>query len=253
MIRLKSDDDIKYLEISGQILSKILKSLAQYVDSGVKLKDLDLLARDLLKKYNAQSAFLNYKPSGAQKAYPAVLCTSVNNQVVHGLPDKYILQSGDILKIDFSVNYQGYITDAALTIGIGKISDDAKHLINFTKKALAEGIKQCQPGNHIGDIGWVIESVIKKANLKVLKSLTGHGVGFELHEDPYVYNYGEKGSGQELVPGMVLAIEPLVSISTENIIQANDDSYWTDDGSLSAHFEKTVAITKDGYKILTPY
>lgn len=248
---MKNETDLKMLRVSGKILASVLKSLVLEAGVGVKLKTLDELTRKLVKEANAKPAFLGYKPEGGRAAYPAAICTSVNDVIVHGLPTNYELKNRDILKIDLGVVYEGYFTDGAITIGIGDISNIGKKLISVTKEALNNAIKICKPGKHLGDIGWVIERTVKKSGFKVINGLVGHGVGFELHEDPVVYNFGDKGSGVKLRPGMVLAIEPMVSAGSPDIIQASDDSFKTSDGSLSAQFEHTIAITKDGVGVLT--
>ncbi len=251
-IRLKSEKDIGGIKKSGEILGFILKKLKAEVKAGLELNFFDELAQKLLKEAGAKSAFLHYRPDGASHAYPASICASINDQIVHGIPGDYVLKDGDVLKIDFGVNYEGYFTDGAFTIGIGKIGKPAEKLIVTTEKSLVEGIKMCRVGNHLGDIGWAIENTIKKNGFKIVKGLTGHGTGFALHEDPYVFNYGRRGEGMILEPGLVLAIEPMTSVSAEEIKQSKDDSFFTEDGSLSAHFEKTVAITKNGPEIMTP-
>lgn len=251
MYKLKKKKDIDGLKVSGAILSRVLKKLAQSVNVGTKLSDIDMYARDLLEDEKALPVFLNYRPEGAIKAYPAAICASVNDKVVHGVPGQYVLKKGDILKIDIGVSYRGYITDSAVTVGAGIISQEANKLMQVTQEALHRAIDECFVGKHIGDIGCAIESHVTKNGLSVIDGLTGHGVGFELHEDPTVYNYGKKGTGMTLVEGLVLAIEPMVSLGSSEIVQMPDESYATRDGSLSAHFEHTVAITKNGPEILT--
>jgi methionyl aminopeptidase len=171
--------------------------------------------------------------------------------VVHGVPNNYALKSGDILKLDFGVNYEGWNADAAWTIAIGNASEAANKLIKVTEKALFDGIKQMRAGRHLGDVGWAISRAVNKHGFRVVEGLTGHGIGREIHEDPSVFNEGKKGSGLLLKTGMVLAIEPMVSAGSPKIIQLKDESYATADGSLSAHFEHTVAITENGPEILT--
>jgi methionyl aminopeptidase len=253
MILLKNKKDIKMLRQSGEILVEVLQTLIFESKAGISLKSLDIQAQKLIKKYKAEPSFLGYKPEGAHQPYKAAICTSVNDQIVHGLPSDYLLKEGDILKIDIGVNYKNYFTDAAVTLGIGKISEKAIKLIETTKNALEKAIAVCLVGNHLGDIGWTIEQYVLANGFKVIKGLTGHGVGFSLHEEPAVYNYGRKGEGLELKSGLVLAIEPMVSISCSEIKQLADDSYATKDGSLSAHFEKTVAITENGPEVITPF
>lgn len=236
---------------SGRILANILKRLSQEVSIGLPLEFLDNLTRRLLKEAGAQPAFLGYQPGSGHEPFPAAVCLSLNEQVVHGLPSSYKLQSGDLLKIDLGVNYRGYFSDAGITLGIGKISTAAKNLMEATRKALEAAISEVQPAKHLGDLGFVIETTIQKAGFAVIRRLTGHGVGFEVHEDPTILNYGKRGEGLELKPGMVLAIEPMACSGKGKIIQRSDDSFATVDTSLAAHFEHTVAVTEKGHRILT--
>lgn len=250
-ITLKSPQEIKKIAPAGRILAKVLKAVVKEAKIGTQLSQLNKLAYQLTKKEGAQPAFLGYQPDGASRSFGASICASVNEVVVHGFPSDYKLQSGDVLKIDFGIEYQGFFADAAVTIGIGNISKEAKHLIKTTQLALKKAVKQARPGKTLGDIGWIIQKTAEDRGLKIIKSLTGHGVGLKLHEEPTIYNFGEKGKGVELKPGMVLAIEPMLAISTEKIIQRPDESWATADGSLSAHFEHTIAIIERGQIILT--
>jgi methionyl aminopeptidase len=250
-IKLKSPNDLVFLRKSGEILAATLKNLEERARAGVKLSSLDKLARELLQKAGAKPAFLGYKPEGSATPYPAAICASLNDTIVHGLPTNYELKDGDVLKLDLGVIYNGYFTDGAITIGIGEISPLAKKLIETTAAALYRAIGVCQPGNRLGDIGWIIQKTINENGFSVAKGLTGHGVGFELHEDPVIYNYGNRGTGMILEEGMVLAVEPMASAGAGDIRQMADGSFKTSDGSLSAHFEHTVAITADGPEILT--
>ncbi|MEK9150475.1 MAG: type I methionyl aminopeptidase [Patescibacteria group bacterium] len=260
MIKLKTPEEIEKIAVSGKILSVILKAVAESAVIGARLRELDELARRLVAQtekrlgVSVKPAFLGYLSEGSLKPYPAAICTSVNDVIVHGYPSDYRLKSGDVLKLDFGINYDGYYSDAAVTIGIGEIYPQARKLIKITKTALGKAIKIIKPGRHLGDIGWAISDYVKSASrgkFTVIEGLTGHGVGIKLHEEPTVYNYGLKGSGKKLEEGMVLAIEPMVSAGSEKIIQKKDDSYATSDGSLSAHFEHTVAVTDSGARILT--
>jgi len=251
MIRLKNEKDFRVLRESGRILASVLEVLKSAAKVGVALSSLDELARKLIKESGAKPAFLGYQPEGAQKPYGAAICTSVNEVIVHGLPSNYLLKQGDVLKIDLGVDYKNYITDAATTVGISPLAEKAEKLITVTEKALAEAINVLRPGGRLSDIGAAIEGTVKKAGFQVIKNLTGHGVGFELHEDPTIYNYGRRGEGIKLEPGLVIAIEPMVSVGSSRVIEQADDSYVTDDGSLSAHFEHTVAITEKGIEVLT--
>ena len=248
---IKKPEEIKKIAVAGKILAAAAKELLKIADVDVSLKKLDQFAKNFIIKAGAQPAFLGYHPYGAKKPYPNSICTSVNEIIVHGLPTERKLKSGDLLKLDFGVIYDGYYADAAWTLGIGNISPITQKLIATTRKALEIAIKECIPGKTLGDIGYAINSFVKKNKFKVLKGLTGHGIGKELHEEPTVFNDGRKGSGLKLKSGMVLAIEPMVSAGSDQIIQLPDDSYATSDGSISAHFEHTIVITDKEPLILT--
>ncbi len=250
---IKTPEQIKKIKISGKILASVAKELKKNIAEGVVLKDLDILARKLIEEAGAEPAFLGYQPHGADHPFPASICASLNEVVVHGIPNKYKLKSGDILKLDFGVSYQGFITDSAFTIGVGKISGEAQKLMDVTKHSLMLGIKECRAGKTLGDIGWAINNYVQKNGFKVVKGLCGHGVGIELHEEPSVFNEGQKNTGLELRPGMVLALEPMVSAGDPYIVQTEQESYATRDGSLSAHFEHTVLITERNPEILTNF
>jgi len=239
------------MRVSGKILANTISALVRASKEGVQLSTLDKLARKMITEAGATPTFLGYTPEGATRPYPAALCASVNAQIVHGIPGNYILKEGDLFSIDLGVTYKGRITDSAVTIGIGKISDEAKLLMRTTELSLEKAIKECVPGKTLGDIGYIVENTAKKANFRVIQGLTGHGVGFELHEDPSVFNYGNRGEGMKLVPGLVIAIEPMLSAGSQYAVAVRDGSYVTKDGSLSAHFEHTIAITEDGHEVLT--
>ena len=250
---VKSDKELKLLINSGKILSSVLIRLKNEARPGINLKYLDNLAYKLITDAGAEPAFLNYQPAGAREPYPASLCASVNDVIVHGRPDDYKLKNGDLLKLDLGVNYQGFLTDAAFTIGIGAISGQNKLLIATTAEALSAGIKAAVSGNTIGDIGFAIESVVKKTNFKIVDMLTGHGTGRKLHEEPAVYNFGRPGEGLKLKKGMVLAIEPMVSVGASAVKQLADDSFAVKDKSFSAHFEKTIIVDDNQPLILTKF
>lgn len=250
-VRLKTEDDIKLMRVSGRILADTIAELSNAAKEGVRLSALDKLARKLIGAAGATPTFLGYTPEGAGQPYPAALCASVNETIVHGIPGEYALKNGDVFSIDLGVTYKGRVTDAAVTIGIGTISEEAKTLLRVTELSLSKAIEECVPGKTLGDIGFVIENTAKKANFRVIQGLTGHGVGFALHEDPSVFNYGNRGEGMKLVPGLVLAIEPMFSTGSQYAIAMRDGSYETKDGSLSAHFEHTIAITEHGHEVLT--
>lgn len=236
---------------AGGYLAGILAELEGRVESGVTGLDLEHLARSLIKDAGALPAFLGYKPQGAKRGFPAALCFSVNEIVVHGVPTKYVIRDGDIVKLDLGLILGGYYVDSAITVGVGAISDVGSRLIDTTKKALSAGIEQLWPGKTLGDIGCAIETVVREKNFAVVEGLTGHGIGKALHENPYVHNRGKRGDGEALAAGMVLAIEPMVSAGDGKIKTARDDSFVTADGALSAHFEHTVAITDSGPRVLT--
>ncbi len=251
MVKIYTSDEIKIIAEGGKILDIVFRQLKQEIKIGISLKYLDGLAHRLAKENGAQPAFLGYRPEGARNPYPASICASLNDVVVHGLPGDYQLKEGDVLKIDFGVKHKGYYSDAAFTVELGKISSETRNLIRATKFALEEMIRHAKAGNYLGDLGWAVERVAKKFNVRVIKGLTGHGIGKELHEDPSVYNYGEKGRGMELKTGMVLALEPMLSTGNGEIKQKADDSWVTGDGKDSAHFEHTIAITEKGCEVLT--
>ena len=248
---IKTAEQIKMIRVAGKILANIAMKIKDLAKEGISLKELDKFTKKLIQEAGAEPAFLGYQPYGAEKPFPASICASLNEVVVHGVPTGYKLKSGDLLKLDFGVSYQGFIADGAFTVGIGKISEEAKRLVDVTQHALALGIKECKAGKTLGDIGWAINNYVTKSKFKVVKGLTGHGVGIELHEDPPVFNEGEKNTGLKLKPGMVLALEPMVSAGDPYLLQLPDDSYATRDKSLTAHFEHTVLITAKGPEILT--
>lgn len=250
MIHLYSPEETENIAFAGRILADVFKNLKKKIEIGVTLNELDKLAFDSVKARGAEPAFLGYKPDGAKYPYGASICASLNDVIVHGLPSSYRLKSGDVLKLDFGVKYKGFYADAAFTVIVGKGTKESERLVKATQKALDEAIKRAKAGNCLGDIGWAIEKTARKFGFKAIKELTGHGIGLKLHEEPTIYNFGEKGEGMKLKPGMVLAIEPMLSAGGA-IIQKPDESWATEDGSLSAHFEHTVVVTEKGPLILT--
>jgi methionyl aminopeptidase len=248
---LKSDSEIEAMAEGGRRLADVMDQLKEIVAVGVTTKEIDARALELIKQVGCKPAFLGYKPYGARRAYPATICASVNESVVHGLPSDRRLENGDLLKIDIGLIHNDLYLDMAITIGVGDISQHDRTLIATTEEALYAGIKECHPDRTLGDVGYAIESRVHKNNFSVVESLTGHGIGKKLHEEPYVYNFGTKGQGMKLKPGMVIAIEPMVAIGSGDVRQLPDDSFSTSDGSRSAHFEHTVAITPTGPRILT--
>ncbi len=250
-ILIKSETEIGIMAEAGQKLAKVLKILAAQTKAGVKLMELENLSRQLIKNEDASPAFLNYRPEGAKKAYPFSLCASINSVIVHGQPSNYEIKEGDLVKLDLGLLYKGFYSDAALTVAVGKVSPLAMKLIETTRKALSEAISIAKPGRTLGDIGWAVEKTAKESGFSVADGLTGHGIGRKLHEEPSVYNFGSPRSGLKLAAGMVLAIEPMLIVGSSRIKELKDESYASADGSLSAHFEHTVAITKNSPIILT--
>lgn len=236
---------------AGKKLARILDFLAKSTKVGIRTAELDNAAFKMIKEAGCEPAFLNYKPHGAKKAYQATVCVSINEVVVHGVPSDYVIKDGDVVKVDIGLIHKGFYSDAAVSVGIGAVGIKNRNLIETTKKALELGIKEAKPGNTLGDIGFVIEQHVKANGFSIVELLTGHGIGRELHEDPYVYNFGKRGEGYELKEGMVIAIEPMVAAGKGKLKQLKDDSFATVDGSFTAHFEHTVAITKNGPRILT--
>ena len=246
MITLKSKREIELLKEAGHIVYLTHQYLRPFIKAGIKTKELDSLAEKFIRSKGATPSFKGYE------GFPSTLCISINDEVVHGFPSERVLQDGDIISIDIGACYKGYHGDSAWTYTVGNVSDDAKYLLEHTEKALYEGIKQAKVGNRIGDIGYAIEKYAKEHNLGVVKELVGHGVGTSVHESPDVPNYGTKGTGPKIRDGMVIAIEPMLTLGSPDIyVEDNDWTVVTIDSSLSAHFEHTIAITNDGVEILT--
>ena len=247
MITIKSEREIELMREAGKMVSMTHQYLKNFIKPGITTKELDRLAEEYIRKMGGVPTCKGYE------GFPATLCTSVNDTVVHGIPENYKLKDGDIITIDMVIGYKGYQGDAAWTYAVGEISDDKKYLMEHTEKALYEGVKQVKPGNRIGDISNAVEEYANKHHLGVVKELCGHGIGREMHEDPEVPNYGTKGTGPKLREGMVICIEPMLNLGTADIYMLDDEwTIKTDDGKPAAHYEHTILVTKDGYKILTP-
>ena len=231
----------------GKILAKILKKLVKAVKPGVSTLDLNKMAEQEIKRYKAKPAFKGYR------GYPFALCASVNNEVVHSFPSaEKILKPGDIIGLDLGLEYKGYFTDMAATIGVGKINVQAQKLIKIAKQALCKGLKQIKPGNCLGDISSAIQQYTEKNGFSVVRNLSGHGIGRELHEEPMIPNFGDPKTGIKIKEGMAFAIEPMINQGDYKVKTLGDKwTVITADGSLSAHFEHTVAVTKRGCEILT--
>ncbi len=253
MIIIKTESEIARLKKGGPILARILQQVAKEVKAGITTGELNDIAHKLIIEAGCTPAFLNYKPDGADRPYPASLITSVNAEVVHGIPGAKILKEGDTIALDLGLNYEGVFLDHAITVPVGTIAAKDKQLLSITKSALEEGIAAIVPGATVGDIGNAVEQFVKPYKLGIVRGLSGHGVGRAIHEDPYIPNYGKKGKGAKLVPGMVIAIEPMITRGAEEVIQMKDGyTLKTIDNSRSAHFEHTVLIKEDGYpEILT--
>lgn len=246
MINIKTTDELDKMREGGKIAARILKKTAEMVRPGITTKDLDDITAREINKAGAKASFLGHA------GYPASICTSVNSEVVHGIPSNRILREGDIFGIDLGILFKGFHTDTALTVPVGKIDYAKKELIKITKKSLDEGISIIKPGLHLGDIQHRIGKIIEGAGYSVIRDLAGHGIGRDLQENPSIPNFGRQNSGPVLKEGMVLAIEPMVAAGDWHVKILKDG--WTVatlDGSLSAHFEHTVTVTKNGFEILT--
>jgi methionyl aminopeptidase len=246
MIILKSRPEIEKMRKSNAIVAAILEELSKKIRPGVKTIELDRLSEELALKKGARPAFKGYR------GYPYSLCTSVNSEVVHGMPSERELKEGDIVSLDFGILNDGYYGDAAVTVPVGEITPGARKLLKITEEALYRGIAEVKAGNRIGDISAAIQGHVEAAGYSVVRDLVGHGIGKSLHEDPQVPNYGSGGRGIELKPGMVFAIEPMVNEGTYRVEILRDGwTVVTADGKLSAHFEHSVAITENGPVILS--
>lgn len=253
---VKTEKEIEFLRECGKRLSCVLDELEKAVKPGITTKELDKLAEKLIRATGDTPAFLGYQPYGANFPYPGTLCVSVNDEIVHGIgKESHVLKEGDIIGLDLGMVHNGLITDSARTVAVGKVSEAAQKLLGATKRSLEIGILAAKAGAYSGDIGCAIERFAKPLKYGIVRELGGHGVGRQVHEEPYIPNYGtRKGIGVKLKPGMVIAIEPMLNIGKRGIILDKDGyTYRTADRSLSAHFEHTVLITKDGPEILTKY
>ena len=246
-IQLKSPAEIGKLREANLVVADVLDQLEAAAKAGMTTWELNEIADKRLKQLKATPAFLGYH------GYPAVLCTSVNEVVVHGIPRKdVVLKEGDLLSIDFGAFKDGWCGDSARTIPIGKVSPQAEALMTATRESLEKAITQCVPGNRLGDIGWAVQSHVEPKGYSVVRQFVGHGIGREMHEEPHVPNYGEAGKGRRLSAGLVVAIEPMINAGTPDVVVKDDG--WTavtKDGSLSAHFEHSVAITDEGPIVLS--
>lgn len=254
MVKIKSEKEIEILREGGQKLSHILDLLEKMVKPGVTTKELDAAAEKMMNDVGGKPVLKGYQPEGSDIPFPATLCTSVNSVVVHGIPNDYALQEGDIVGLDTCFLYKGMITDSARTVAVGKISKQDKKLIDVTKRAMYAGIDVAKPGKSTHDIGKAVEKVLNEYGYGTPTILGGHGVGYKVHEEPYVPNFDMGKGGVKLVPGMVITVEPmLIAGGSDDVYTDEKDGYsvFTKDKSNSAHFEHTIVITEKGAEILT--
>ncbi len=248
MISLKSEREIEIMRQSANILKKVFIELLGFVKEGMTTLDVDAKAEKTIRSLGGEPAFKGYRD------FPGTICASVNDEVVHGIPSKRVLQEGDIFSLDMGVKYQGYYSDSARTLPIGQISAEAKKLIEVTRDSVFEGVQAIKKGNRLGDVSSRIQKHIEKHKYGVVREFVGHGIGKELHEDPQVPNYGESGTGIELKEGLVIAVEPMVNLGSAAVCILDDGwTVVTEDGRLSAHHEEMIAITTNGPEVLTSF
>jgi methionyl aminopeptidase len=246
MIIRKSEQEIERMARAGVVVADVLALLGERARPGVTTQELDAIAEDYIRAQGGSPTFKGYR------GYPAAICTSPNDMVVHGIPGPYTLEEGDLLSFDVGVTLDGFVADSAYTFPIGEVSADAERLLEAGRAALAAGIDQCRVGHRLSDISHAIQITTEEQGFSVIRSLVGHGVGRAMHEEPQIPNFGEPGHGPVLSPGMTFAIEPLIAAGDADVVVHDDEwSISTADGSLSAHFEHTVAITEEGPRILT--
>jgi len=250
VISLKTPREVEVMRRANVIVAEVLQELKRNVAAGVTTLELDAIAEELTIKKNAIPAFKGYNVAG--RVYPRCLCASVNNEIVHGIPSSRHLKEGDIIGLDYGVIFEGFYGDSAITVGVGRVSEQAQELMKVTERSLYQGIEQLHEGKRLGDLGHTVQQIAENAGYSVVRAFVGHGIGKKLHEEPPVPNYGEPDRGLRLKEGMVLAIEPMVNIGGYEV-EILDDGWTavTKDGSLAAHFEHSVAITKNGPYILS--
>jgi methionyl aminopeptidase len=248
MIIRKTPDQVEKMAAAGEILVRCLRMLASKARAGITTEELDAAAEKFIRSQGGVPAFKGYR------GFPGSICASPNSMVVHGIPDGYQLKRGDVLSIDVGVIKDGWVADAAITVPIGAISPEAQKLLDVTKDSLFAGVEQMRLGNHLGDVSAAIQQHVEGEELSIIRTLVGHGIGQEMHEEPQIPNFGEPGKGPELEEGMVLAIEPMVNAGDPQVRMGDDGwAVFSEDGSLAAHFEFTVAVTPEGPRILTPW
>jgi methionyl aminopeptidase len=253
LVIIKTSEEIEGIRKSSRIVAEVLEVLKGFVRPGLTTWALNRKAEEVIRKRHARPAFKGYKPSFNSEPYPAAICASINEEVVHGLPSKRrVLREGDIVSVDVGVVLNGFFGDGAYTYAVGEISDGARRLMEVTEQSLYRGIEQAVPGNRVGDISCAVQQHVESHGYSVVKEYVGHGVGKQIHEDPPIPNYGACGQGPKLVEGMTIAIEPMVAQGRGDVLVRSDGwTAYTKDGSLAAHFEHTIAITKNGPEILT--
>lgn len=245
-MRPKSQQEIQDMRIAGGMLAQVLDVLQDSIKPGMQTGELDDIAREELKKLGGNAPFLGYQ------GFPATLCVSVNEEVVHGIPGGRVIEDGDIVGLDFGVEYNGMVTDSAITVGVGNIDAKDQQLIETTRKSMMAGIQAVKAGAHVGDISAAVEAILKPAGYGIVEDLAGHGVGDELHEAPWIPNFGKSGKGPILEAGMTICIEPMATLGSKKVRVAKDGwTIYTRDGSRAAHFEHTVLVTDKGSEILT--
>lgn len=249
-----SEKDFEGLRTAGRILAEVLGELSLMVEPGITTAALDMAAERMIRSRGATPAFLGYQPEGAEYPFPAVLCVSINEEIVHGIPSEEVeLIEGDIVSLDLGLSFDGYFVDSAVTVPVGEISEEDQMLLNATREALEASIAAAHGGMHSGDVGAAVEEVAKKYKLSIVEDLGGHAVGAAVHEQPYIANEGKKGKGDILPTGMVIALEPMLSEGSPRIVLDKQDqwTYRTSDGSRAAHFEHTMILTEDGCEVVT--
>ena len=248
MIIRKSPEEIERIAAAGQVLARCLSLLRAKARPGVTTGELDEAAERFVRSQDAEPAFKGYR------GFPGSVCASPNSMIVHGIPGSYRLRRGDILSLDVGVILDGWVADAAVTVAIGRVTPVASRLLTATRESLFEAVEQCRPGKRLGDVSNAVQTRVEADGFSVVRALVGHGIGRDMHEDPQIPNYGQAGAGVELAVGMVLAIEPMVNAGKQGIRMGGDTwSVFSEDGSLAAHFEHTVAVTAEGPRILTPW
>lgn len=252
----KTPEEIAILRAGGARLARVMRAVSEKVAPGVAVADLNALAEKLTREAGDAPAFLGYSPRGARRPYPAALCVSINEEVVHGIPteEPYVIKEGDLVSLDYGIVHGGLITDHAVTVIAGKGDPKAKRLLKATERALMAGIAASRAGGRVGDISAAVQATGDRERFGIVWELGGHGVGYKVHEDPYIPNFGEKGSGPELAIGMVLAIEPMFTEGGPDVVLQSDGyTFVTEDGSRAAHFEHTIVITDGDPEILTKF